>query len=173
MYKNFVTPKGRAAWPKIARPDPKYGNFNTQLVMSEKEGAALYEMAKDFFVDEYGLKKAEKATLPIKKDEDGTYVLKVSSKKAPKLVDRLGQMIPKAQAEEMRIGSGTVMKLKGAFKIKNDGSGVTAYFDAVQIIELVEFGSDAGFGVEEGSFEAAAAEAFAEPEAEKAEDVDF
>jgi hypothetical protein len=135
----------------------------------------MMEMAKEHFIDNFGVKKAEKATYPIKKDEDGTYTLKVTSKKPPKIVDAKGNPVLPEKAAELRIGSGTLMKVKGSFKIKQDGSGVTAYFDAVQIIELVEY-SSGGFGAEEGSFEAPAG--FAEEKAEASaevseEDIDF
>lgn len=151
-YLNIITPKGRAVWPAVVKPDSKYNNFKTGLTLTEEEGDDLLAKLKEHFVDNYGPKKLAKAFMPIKKDEEsGGYVLTAKSKDKPKLSDRKGNLVKGSP----NVGGGSLMKLDVAFKVYDrDGkAGVTAYLNAVQLLEVKEFSRN-GFKEEEGSFEA-------------------
>lgn len=169
----FVTPKGKAVYPSLTRPDTRYnadGVYKTGLIFSDAEAKKFEEMLKEVFIEEFGAKKLASAKLPFKKNEDGSVVFNFKSKNAPKMFDSKGN--PVKDISELRLGGGSTLKVAGACKAYNAGgvTGVTLYLNSVQVIDLVEF-SGSPFGAEEGGFEAAASAKF--PEAEEAEDVDF
>jgi hypothetical protein len=173
----FVTPKGRAVYPSIIRPDTRYneeGVYKTGLELSPKDAEKLVEDLKACYVEEFGAKKLPSAKLPFKKNDDGTLVFNFKSKNAPKIFDAKGN--PIKDPSELRVGGGSVVKIAGAMKAYNAGgaTGVTCYLNSVQIISLVEWGGSGPFSAEEGDFEAAAEEKFGEKEkAAETEDVDF
>lgn len=169
----FVTPKGKAVYPALTRPDTRYneeGVYKTGLLFSEKEAEKFIETLKEVYVEEFGAKKLPSAKLPYKQNEDGTVAFNFKSKNAPKIYDSKGN--PIKDVSELRIGGGSTLRINGAAKAYNAGgsTGVTCYLNSVQVIDLVEYNSSP-FGAEEGGFVAAASEKFAE--AEEAEDVDF
>lgn len=171
----FVTPKGRAVYPSIIRPDTRYneeGVYKTGLEMSPKEAEKFVEDLKACYVEEFGAKKLPSAKLPFKKNEDGSIVFNFKSKNAPKIFDAKGN--PIKNPSELRVGGGSVVKVAGAMKAYNAGgaTGVTCYLNSIQIIDLVEY-NGSPFGAEEGGFEAAAEEKFGESKAVETEDVDF
>lgn len=171
----FVTPKGRAVYPSIIRPDTRYneeGVYKTGLEMSAKDAEKFVEDLKACYTEEFGAKKLASAKLPFKKNDDGSIVFNFKSKNAPKIFDAKGN--PIKDASDLRVGGGSVIKVAGAMKAYNAGgsTGVTCYLNSVQIIDLVEY-NGSPFGAEEGGFEAAAQEKFGESKAEEAEDVDF
>lgn len=170
-YVKMVSPKGSAFYPKINRPDQKYNNYQASIILSKDDGEELLEKLKEVFVDECGPKKLDKATFPIKKQEDGTYLFKSTSKQKPKIFDSKGK--PVLNSDELNIGGGTVMKVSFSATVKQDRTGVTAYLNAVQIIDLVEYVGSA-FEAEEGNF--VAEESSSEPETDSVaneETVDF
>ncbi len=169
----FVTPKGRAVYPSIIRPDTRYneeGVYKTGLEMSAKDAEKFIEDLKACYTEEFGAKKLASAKLPFKKNDDGSIVFNFKSKNAPKLFDAKGN--PIRDTSELRVGGGSVFKIAGAMKAYNAGgtTGVTCYLNSVQIIDLVEY-NGSPFGAEEGGFEAAAEEKFGESKV--TEDVDF
>ena len=170
----FVTPKGKAVYPSLTRPDTRYneeGVYKTGLTMSEKDAQKFMEMLKEVYTEEFGAKKLPSAKLPFKKNDDGSVVFNFKSKNAPKLFDSKGN--PIKDISELRVGGGSTIKIAGAAKAYNAGgaTGVTCYLNSVQVIDLVEY-SSSPFGAEEGGFEAAASEKFADA-TEESEDVDF
>lgn len=169
----FVTPKGKAVYPSLTRPDTRYneeGVYKTGMEFTAKEAEKFIETLKGVYSEEFGAKKLASAKLPFKKNEDGTVVFNFKSKNMPKIFDSKGQ--PIKDIAELRIGGGSCLKIAGAAKAYNAGgaTGVTCYLNSVQVIDLVEY-SSSPFGAEEGGFEAAASEKF--PDAEQAENVDF
>lgn len=172
----FVTPKGKAVYPSLTRPDTRYneeGVYKTGLMFSEAEAKKFIEMLKEEYVEEFGAKKLSSAKLPYKENEDGTVVFNFKSKNAPKIFDSKGNAI--RDVSELRIGGGSTMKIAGAMKAYSAGgnTGVTCYLNSVQIIDLVEY-NGSPFGAEEGGFEAAAEEKFGDaPKSKELEDVDF
>lgn len=173
----FVTPKGRAVYPSVIRPDTRYneeGVYKTGLEMSAKDAEKFVEDLKACYVEEFGAKKLPSAKLPFKKNDDGSIVFNFKSKNAPKIFDAKGN--PIKDTSELRVGGGSVFKIAGAMKAYNAGgsTGVTCYLNSIQIIELVEWGGSGPFSAEEGSFEAAAEEKFGESsKASIDEEVDF
>jgi hypothetical protein len=169
----FVTPKGRAVYPSVIRPDTRYneeGVYKTGLEMSAKDAEKFVEDLKACYTEEFGAKKLASAKLPFKKNDDGSIVFNFKSKNAPKLFDAKGN--PIRDTSDLRVGGGSVFKVAGAMKAYNAGgsTGVTCYLNSIQIIDLVEY-NGSPFGAEEGGFEAAAEEKFGESKV--AEDVDF
>lgn len=169
----FVTPKGRAVYPSVIRPDTRYneeGVYKTGLEMSAKDAEKFVEDLKACYTEEFGAKKLASAKLPFKKNDDGSIVFNFKSKNAPKLFDAKGN--PIRDTSDLRVGGGSVFKIAGAMKAYNAGgsTGVTCYLNSIQIIDLVEY-NGSPFGAEEGGFEATAEEKFGESKV--AEDVDF
>lgn len=169
----FTSPKGRASYPSLTSPDTRFsaeGVYKTGLIVSEKDAEKLIETLKEVFVEEFGAKKLNTAKMPYKANDDGTVTFNFKSKQKPKLFDSKGQ--PIRDSVELKVGSGSVVKIAGAAKAYNAGgsSGVTLYLNAVQIIDLVEY-SSSPFGAEDGSFEASE-ETFSATEKEE-EAIDF
>lgn len=155
MTTKFVSPKGTAGYPKLTRPDTKFkaeGEYSTALTLDEKEGKAFLETLKEALIEEVGNKAATGAQYPCK-IEDGKYTFKFKSKNKPKLYDSHGK--PIKNAEELNIGSGSVLKVAGAMAFpKVQGKQyVSLYMNQVQVINLVEF-SSSPFGEEDGDFTA-------------------
>jgi len=147
-----VSPKGKASWPKLFKPDTKFnpeGVYQTGLVLSPAEAQDFQEKVKDAFVEEYGKGKLEKALMPWKLDEDGNVVLNFKSKRKPMVVDSQGRAV----STELNVGGGSIIKVGTGINPWSIAGkmGVTLYLNAVQIIELVEFNSSP-FGKEEGGF---------------------
>jgi hypothetical protein len=149
--KNFTSPKGNAGFTNLIRPDTKFdegGVYKTSITCSADAAAALIDLIDDEAVEELGAKKAKEAHRPYKVNEDGTVTINFKSKAtdakgnkrpAPKLFD--GQGNPIRNTEDLHIGSGSVIKVKGAASAYTSGKniGVTLYINSVQIIKLVEY----------------------------------
>ena len=166
MATKFVSPKGTAGYPKLTRPDTKFkaeGEYSTTLTMNEKDGKAFLDKIKEACAEEAGNKAAQGAQYPCKV-EDGQYVFKFKSKNKPKLYDSHGK--PITETEELRVGSGSVLKVAGSMSFpKVEGKQYASlYMNQVQIVDLVEYGNSP-FGDEGGGF-SAATEAAAEDESE-------
>lgn len=149
----FVSPKGTAGYPKLTRPDTKFnaeGVYSTSLVMDEKTAKPFVELIEQAYVDEFGPKVVAKANWPYK-EEEGQYTFKFKSKQKPKLFDAKGTAIK--SADELNVGSGSVMKVQGAISCRAvlGKNYATLYMNAVQIIDLVEY-SGSPFDSEEGGF---------------------
>jgi hypothetical protein len=147
-----VSPKGKASWPKLFKPDTRFnpeGVYQTGLILSPAEAADFQEKVKEAFVEEYGKGKLDKALMPWKLDEEGNVVLNFKSKRKPLIVDSQGQAIN----GEINVGGGSIIKVGTGINPWSIAGkmGVTLYLNAVQIIELVEF-NGSPFGKEEGGF---------------------
>jgi hypothetical protein len=179
--KNFTSPKGTAGFTSLTKADTKYdadGVYHTKLTFPSMEAVdELVELMKEEALEELGKAKAAKVKFP-EENEDGTVTLKFKSKKAPKFFDGKGN--PIKNVEDMNIGGGSVLKIKGAAKGYANGTniGVTLYINSVQVIKYVEYGG-AGFDADDEA-EYVADEAPArsskkreEPEDDADEDVNF
>ena len=71
-------------------------------------------------------------------DEAGGIKIRAKSSKKPTLFDAKGNVIK----TDLPVGNGSIIKLSGVMGTYSAGGniGVTAYLNAVQIIDLVEFG---------------------------------
>lgn len=149
----YVSPKGTAGYPKLTRPDTKFnaeGVYSTSLTMDKKTAQPLIDQLEEAYTDEFGAKALPKANWPYK-EEDGQVTFKFKSKQKPKLFDAKGTAIK--AADELNIGSGTILKVSGAISCRavSGKNYATLYMNAVQIIDLVEY-SGSPFGAEEGGF---------------------
>jgi hypothetical protein len=153
----FTTPKGIAMFPWLTRPDTKWdvnGVYKISLSIpnTDPDAIALSERIRDRFVEEYGTKKLAKANFPFKDDGEGNLVFSFKSKKPPRLFNAKGS--PIKATEDLKVGGGSEVKVNGSMAVYDKGinTGVVLYLNAVQIIELVEFGNKSLFDDEGGSF---------------------
>lgn len=164
----FVTPKGSAVWPWLSNPDTRYnaeGVYKTDLMVPKDQAQAIMAKAKEIFVEEYGDKALPKAKWPFEIDEEsGGVRIRAKSAKKPVLYDAAGSVIK----EDLNVGNGSGIKVSGVMSTYNAGgnTGVTMYLNAVQIIDLVEFGGTAFEPVEDGYVHTA-------PEAAQGNDASF
>jgi hypothetical protein len=148
----FTSPKGTAQWPWLSKPDTRYdaeGKFKTDLLVSTEEAAPIMETAKKLFVEEFGEKALKNAKWPYMVDDvTGGVKIRAKSGKKPGMFDAKGNVITK----DLAVGNGSVIKIAGLLQTYDAGGnkGVTAYLNAVQLIELVEFGGSASFEEEDG-----------------------
>lgn len=136
----FKTPKGRASFPSLDRTE-KYqgqdtGYYKTKLLIPEGEAKELMAQAKEVAVEEYGPKKAGSAAMPFKKVDGGMVQFSFKTKNKPAIYDAQGQLVE----DDLKIGSGTVMKIAGTFKPMTGKIGVNAYMNAVMIYDLKSYG---------------------------------
>lgn len=153
--KYFTTPRGTAGYPKLFKPDTKFnpeGVYKTNLTIDPEEAAPLIAQIEEIFVEEFGQKKLANMVRPYEETEDGL-VFKFKSSNKPQLFDAKGT--PIKPTVDPKIGSGTVLKIKGsiACRLVQGKYYATLYINAAQVIDLVEFGG-MGFAAEEGSYQA-------------------
>lgn len=151
----FVSPKGAAGYPKLIKPDTKFkaeGEYTTSLTMSKADAKPFMEQIEEAYTEEFGAKALPKANFPFKELDDGQIMFKFKSKNRPKLYDSTGTIIK--NFEELNIGSGSTLKVAGNISCRavSGKNYATLYMNAVQIINLVEYGGSP-FGEEEGGFE--------------------
>lgn len=170
----FVSPKGIAGYPKLVRPDTKFkaeGEYSTSLTIDKKSAQPFIDAIQEAYVDEFGQKALAKANFPFKENDEGQFVFKFKSKNKPKLYDAGGK--PIKDAEELNIGSGSVLKVAGAISCRavSGKNYATLYMNQVQIIDLVEY-AGSPFEAEEGNFTAEESSGFG-ADSEKNEEVEF
>ncbi|MGC3025858.1 ssDNA-binding protein [Burkholderia sp. DN3021] len=144
MSKNITTPKGSAGYLNLLVPDTRFdpeGKYKASVTLPDAEAAKIIELCKEEAIDELGPKKAAKAKMPGKENEDGTVTFTFKSKSKPKLFDAKGNPIRNTSSVE-RVGGGSTIRVKGSAKAYENGAniGVTLYLNEVQLIKLVEFG---------------------------------
>ena len=138
----FTSPKGAAMWPWLSKPDTRYdaeGKYKSDLIVKKEDAKEFVELAKQVFIEEFGEKSLSKAKWPyMNDDEAGGLKIRAKSSKKPMLVDAKGNVIK----GDLAVGNGSTIKLAGVLTSYSAGGniGVTAYLNAVQIIDLVEFG---------------------------------
>lgn len=198
MPREFTTsPKGRAIYPHLHAPDTKFDSDgvytiklqvdpeDAQEMLTFLEGQMAESLAKAKRDNPKKAKSIKAADVPYKTEEDGSIVFSFKMKavgtrkdgtkfqRRPRLFDAKGQPAPNG----LRVGGGSLCRV--SFEVYQFwtaliGAGVSLRLEAVQVIELKEFGGPSaetfGFGEEEGGFDAdTASEAMA---AEDAEDAD-
>lgn len=148
-----VTPKGTAQWPWLINPDTKFddqGKYKTDILFSKNDAKDLMAKCKELFTDEFGEKGLKSAKWPFTVDEEtGGVRFRAKSSNKPALFDSQGQVIK----NDLNVGTGSTIKVAGVLSTYSAGgnTGVTMYLNAVQVIDLVEFGSNA-FGAEDGGY---------------------
>lgn len=153
----FTTPKGSAGYSNLVKPDTKFdaeGKYKTSVTVPAAQAESLIALANEEANELAVLdKKTKKVSLPANLkmpyviNDDDTVTFNFKTAKKPKLFDAKGN--PIRNAENLRVGGGSTIRVKGAFKsYEGFGGGVTAYLNEVQIIKLVEFGGG-GFEADE------------------------
>ena len=148
-----VSPKGKASWPKLFKPDTRFnpeGVYSTGLILEPEDAKEFQDKVQEVFVEEFGQSKLAKASMPWKTDDDGNVVFSFKSKRKPMVVDSKGNAVK----EELPVGGGSIIKVATGLNPYNAGGriGISMYLNAVQIVNLVEY-SGTPFEVEEGGFE--------------------
>ena len=147
-----VSPKGTAAYPWLNKADTRFnaeGVFKTGLTVSKETAKPFQDKIKEAFIEEYGQGKLAKAFVPWKDTEDGEVTFNFKSKNKPVLYDSVGQPLK----GDVAVGGGSIIKVSCGIGPWSAGGkiGVTLYLNAVQIIDLKEFGNSP-FSVEEGGY---------------------
>ena len=147
----FKTPKGRAKYPHLNKPDTAFDTNNpkykTELLMTEKQAEPLIKLMREAAADNFGNKKNVKFAFS-KDDETGEVSFKVQSKYQPKYYDSQGQVIPPAKLP--RVSGGSELKAAGILNIYSVSgtNGVGLLLDRVQLCKVVEGFSGDGEGFE-------------------------
>ena len=193
----FVTPKGVARFPWLTVPDTRFdkeGKYKIDLVLDlEDEAAAQFVDAlsqeNKAHWDEVAKKDKSKAAAsksphdPFKPDidrstgdETGKIVVKFSSQFPPTLWDAARQKI----TGDIKVGGGSEVRVAFVknfyYNAKDKECGMNLYLQQVQIIKLVEYGSQSvaaeGFDDEGDGFHAdqPPPEEFGDKQGEEAED---
>lgn len=175
----YSTPKGVAKWPHLTKPDYKFkeaGEFHTKLRIGKDEfestikdtiDATYAEAVKAAKAENAKAKKKPPTALPLPyffDEEENEYEISFKSKyswidKATKEVKTRRVPIFSSSGAvikdpAIKIGSGTLMKVSFVIDPFHTalGVGVSLKLEAVKILNLVEFGSNAesyGFGGDE------------------------
>lgn len=139
VYINFVTPIGIARFPKIDAPDTtgQYADnkYKTELVLDDADTKAFKKVLQDAV--KQLLPNEKNVRIPIKTSKkDGVVSFIFKSHKKPVIVDAARNRVP----EGVAIGPGSRIRISGSltdYESRGD-YGITAYFDACQVIELRE-----------------------------------
>ena len=177
----FVTPTGVAQYPHLTKPDTKFnpdGEYKVSLEIDPKAAEEIVSFLDEQFEQSVATAKKENAGKKIKEgdvpysinEENGkvTVRFKLKAKVTPKKGEPWDQKVAIFDAKgqpitgDIKIGGGTKMKVSYEvvpYYTAIAGAGISLRVRAVQIIELVEYGSGAqagsfGFGEEDG-YEAA------------------
>jgi len=145
----FTTPIGVARYPKISEPDTTgdYADnkFKTDVVFSDADLKALKAKVVEFAKKE--LPNVSNPQMPYheKKDkETGEVVefMRFKSKRKPLIIDAKKNKVP----DNVSIGGGSKIRIGATLGTYSKGKnvGVTAYLNAVQVIELQQ-----GFSVDD------------------------
>lgn len=151
----FKTAKGVAHFPSLERTQVYQGVdtgfYTTKLILTAADAQSLIELCKEVAVDEHGPKKANSATMPYKKNDDGNFVFAFKSKHKPMIYDSTGTIV----TDPIKISEGSIIKVAGALKPKQGVVGLNAFLNAVMVVDLNTPDSEPPFGpedAEEGGF---------------------
>lgn len=179
----LTTPAGIAKYPRLNTPDTKFkkeGQFKVTLVLDESDDAEFLDSLRE--LENTAVKEAHKnpknkklkisSAIRPHTDKDGNEVegkVEVTFKTTAsgqredgsKWNRTIRMFTAKGRPTEANVGSGSKIKVAFTYDFYATamaGIGLSLYLEAVQIIDLVEFKSEAeagdfGFGEEEGSFE--------------------
>lgn len=173
----FVTPIGVAQYPHLTKPDTKFnpdGEYKVSLELDASAAEEIVSFLDEQFEQSVANAKKENAGKKIKEgdvpysvnEENGkvTVRFKLKAKVTPKKGEPWDQKVAifdakgKPIVDDIKIGGGTKMKVSYElvpYYTAIAGAGISLRVRAVQIIELVEYGSGAqagsfGFGEEDG-----------------------
>lgn len=142
-YISFVTPLGRARYPKLDKQDVYEGKevgYKLGLIFENDDLKKVEKVFEDAIKQLTGgaLKKG-KAT-PLKEDKEGNaYVEFKSYRKVPLFAAKGGVKFP----EDTKLGGGSLVRAKVSLGIGN--GHLVGYLNGVQVAELKQGGSEGGF----------------------------
>lgn len=151
------TPKGTTGYLNLVVPDTRFnpeGVYKANIVLTEEQAEKLLKTLRAEATNELGPKKAAKAKMPGKPNEDGTVTFTFKSKSKPSVYDSGANLLAPEAVEALYIGGGTIIRVNGEAKAYENGLhvGVTLYLREVQIVHLVKC-KESGFEPDaEGSF---------------------
>jgi hypothetical protein len=160
----FQSPKAGCLFAFVTRPSTKFdteGKYKVSLVLDPKgneEHRKFLVQLKVLLADAAAAAKIPFKNLPWHKhlrqedkSDTGLYEVTFKSQYAPKVFDAVGNKIN----GDLNVGNGSEVRI--AYKwapYEGFGGGITLYFQAIQIIKLVEYAggeaSDYGFAEEQG-----------------------
>ena len=167
MSKVYTSPKGTAVWPRLDTPDTKFdedGMYSCKLHVSEGDFNAfelqINEAVEQAYKNEclaQGKDKVRRAaSSPLRITDDGDYEIfakqkaKVHTKSKGILEFSIAAFDSKGMKIEMpKVASGSTLKVAvevNTWFVPSQGFGYTLRLRAVQVIDLVEFGGEGGFG---------------------------
>lgn len=138
------TPKGLAGYLNLVTPDTRVipeGLYKAHITLPVAEAAKLRELLKEETVNELGPKKAAKARIPGKENEDGSVTFSFKNTSKPNVYDSDARLLAPEAVKAFCIGAGSTIRVNGEAKAYADGSsvGVTLYLHEVQVIHLVRY----------------------------------
>ena len=158
----MVSPKAKCKWVNVKRPHPEYDVYQINLLLPSKSKQAKEWMAQiDGWIADEVKSSGKKASEFIPYKEDGDDIIFKFKQKAS-IKGKNGEsrdvkiMVVDSQMKPCNVDIGWGSTVKVSYSpvpyTVNGKSGVTLYFNAVQVIELVEYeGTDtSGFSQEEG-----------------------
>tara|TARA_Y100000310_G_scaffold101199_1_gene99166 strand:- start:1732 stop:2301 length:570 start_codon:yes stop_codon:yes gene_type:complete len=158
----MVSPKAKCKWVNVKRPHPEYDNYQINLLLPAKSKQAKEWMAQiDGWIADEVKSSGKKASEFIPYKEDGDDII-FKFKQKSSIKGRNGEsrdvkiMVVDSQMKPCNVDIGWGSTVKVSYSpvpyTVNGKSGVTMYFNAVQVIELIEYeGSEtSGFSQEEG-----------------------
>lgn len=160
----YLTPIAEAMWPFIAKANTRWkeqGEYSVTLVLDpgntdHKDFLALLKQHVTEAEQSHLRKKANNMPWKRHTDEDGretgkfTVTFKTGGKYPPAAFDKLGNRYrrddPKDVEKLAKIGNGTTCRV--AYKwahYEAFGGGIALYFQAIQLIDVVEYEGNFGF----------------------------
>ena len=157
----LVSPAAKCKWVNVKSPHPEYDVFQINLLLPVKSKEAKDLMGKiDGWIADEVKSSGAKASEHIPYKEDGDDILFKFKQKAT-IKGRNGEardvkiMVVDSQMKPCNVDIGWGSTVKVSYSpvqyTVNGKSGVTLYFNAVQVIDLVEYEAEtSGFDKEEG-----------------------
>lgn len=138
------TPKGTAGYLNLVIPDIRFdpkGKYKANITLVKDDAAKLLQQLKEEAAAELGPKKAAKAKMPGKKNEDGGITFTFKSTSKPDIYDSEANLLGPETVKALRVGSGSTIRVSGEARAYENGAniGVTLYLNEVQIIHLVQY----------------------------------
>jgi len=156
----LVSPAAPCKWVNIKKPHPEYDVFQINLLLPAKSKEAKSWMSEidDWIAEEVKSSGAKPSEYTPYKEDGENIIFKFKQKAVFK--GRGGEerpvsiMVVDAQMKPCNVDIGWGSKVRVSYSpvpyTVNGKSGVTLYFNAVQVIELVEYETQTGFSVEDG-----------------------
>lgn len=139
-YISFMTPLGRARYPKLDKQDVYEGKevgYKLDIVFDDADLAKIKKAIEDAQKQLFPNGQKKNKNTPIREDKDGNeYVTFKSYQKVPLFGAKGSQKLP----EDTIVGGGSLVRAKVSL---TEGNGhLVGYMNAVQVAELKRGGGD-------------------------------